>query len=148
MRTIEAMYTDTKAKVLSQDGKTELFDIPAGVLHADTLAPYLFIIALDYAPGKSIKELGFQIQRRQSQNIRPVCISNLDFADNIALISEQAKEAQTLLDRVEAAAAAIGLMANPTKHKVMTFNWPSKIDMKTSDGSIIEEVDDLTYSGS
>ena len=152
VRAIEAMYTDTKAKVLSPDGETELFDILAGVLQGDTLAPYLFIIALDYALGKAIngreEELGFQIQRRQSRRIRPVCISDLDFADDIALISEQVKQAQTLLDRVETAAAAIGLMANPKKTKVMTFNCPSKIDIKTSDGSILEEVDDFTYLGS
>ena len=46
------------------------------------------------------------------------------------------------------AAAAIDLMANPKKTKVMTFNSPSKIDIKTSDGSILEEVDDFTYLGS
>ena len=136
------MYTDTKAKVLSPDGETELFDILAGVLQGDTLAPYLFIKSLDYALGKAIngreEELGFQIQRRQSRRIIPVCISDLDFADDIALISEQAKQAQTLLGRVETAAAAIGLMANPKKTKVMTFNCPSKIDLKTSDGSILE----------
>ena len=40
-----------------------------------------------------------------------------------------------MLDGVEA--AAIGLMANPKKTKVMTFNCPSKIDIKTSDGSIL-----------
>ena len=152
VRAIEVMYTDTKAKVLSPDGKTELFNILAGVLQGDTLAQYLFIIALDYALGKAIngreEELGFQIQRRQSRRIRPVCISDLDFADDIALISEQVKQAQTLLDRVETAAAAIGLMANPKKTKMMTFNCPSKIDIKTSDGSILEEVDDFTYLGS
>ena len=68
VRAIEVMYTDTKAKVLSPDGETELFDILAGVLQGDTLAPYLFIIALDYALGKAIngreEELWFQIQRR------------------------------------------------------------------------------------
>ena len=37
---------------------------------------------------------------------------------------------------------------NPKKTKVMTFNCPSKIDIKTSDGSILEEVDDFTYLGS
>ena len=35
-----------------------------------------------------------------------------------------------MLGRVETAAAAIGLMANPKKTKVMTFNCPSKIDKK------------------
>ena len=53
-----------------------------------------------------------------------------------------------MLDRVETAAAAIGLMANPKKTKVMTLNYPSEIDIKTSDGSILEEVDDFTYLGS
>ncbi len=43
------MYENTKAKVVSPDGETELFDLLAGVLQGDTLAPYLFIIVLDYA---------------------------------------------------------------------------------------------------
>ena len=37
-----------KAKVHSPDGDTGFFDIVAGVLQGDTLAPYLFIICLDY----------------------------------------------------------------------------------------------------
>ena len=49
LRAIEAMYTDTRAVVLTPDGDTEEFDILAGVLQGDTLGPYFFIIALDYA---------------------------------------------------------------------------------------------------
>ena len=40
VRAIEVMYTDTKAKVLSPDGETELFDILAGVLQGDTIPLY------------------------------------------------------------------------------------------------------------
>jgi len=43
------MYTNTEARVISPDGETELFDITAGVLQGDTLAPFLFIIVLDHA---------------------------------------------------------------------------------------------------
>ena len=46
--------------------------------------------------------------------IRPVCVTDIDFADYIALISKHVKQAQTLLDRV-GTAAVIGLMANPQK---------------------------------
>ena len=42
------LYRNTKVKVRSPDGDTEYFDIVAGVLQEDTLAPYLFIICLDY----------------------------------------------------------------------------------------------------
>ena len=41
-------YRNTIVKVRSPDGDTEYFNIVAGVLQGDTLAPYLFIICLDY----------------------------------------------------------------------------------------------------
>ena len=36
------LYRNTKVKVRSPDGDTEYFDIVAGVLQGDTLAPYLY----------------------------------------------------------------------------------------------------------
>ena len=36
-------YRNTKVKVRSPDGDTEYFDIVAGVLQEDTLAPYLYL---------------------------------------------------------------------------------------------------------
>ena len=44
---ITILYRNTKVKVYSPDGKTDCFDIVAGVLEGDTLASYLFIICLD-----------------------------------------------------------------------------------------------------
>ena len=49
LRAIEKMYTNTQAKVITPDGETEQFEITAGVLQGDTLAPFLFIIVLDFA---------------------------------------------------------------------------------------------------
>ena len=43
---IRIFYSNTKVKVRSPDGDTEYFDIVAGVLQGDMLAPYLFIICL------------------------------------------------------------------------------------------------------
>ena len=45
---IMILYRNTKVKVRSPDEDKDYFDIVAGVLHGDTLAPYLFIISLDY----------------------------------------------------------------------------------------------------
>ena len=45
---ITILYRNTKVKVRSPDGDREYFDIVAGVLQGVTLAPYLFIICLDY----------------------------------------------------------------------------------------------------
>ena len=41
------LYKNTKVNVHTPDGDTDYFDIVAGVLQGDTLAPFLFIICLD-----------------------------------------------------------------------------------------------------
>ena len=69
LQAIEKMYTNTKAQVISPDGETEMFDITTGVLQGDTLAPFLFIIVLDYAMRKAMagkeEELGFTIEDQE-----------------------------------------------------------------------------------
>ena len=119
---IEDTYTNTKAKVISPDGETKLFEILAGVLQGDTLAPYLFIITLDYflrnAFSSSQEELGFTIKPRQSRRIGPKVVTDLDFADDIGLISNTTEQAQILLNEVEKAAPQVGLHTNASKTKV------------------------------
>ena len=64
------LYRNTKVKVCSPDGNTDYFDIVAGVLQGDTLAPYLFIICLDYVLGTSIdkiKEKGLKLTKERSR---------------------------------------------------------------------------------
>ena len=60
---IRCLYENTKAKVISPDGETDTFDILAGVLEGDTLAPFLFIIVLDNVMRQAIsgyeEQLGF-----------------------------------------------------------------------------------------
>ena len=41
---IGTLYIGTKAKVRSPDGETEIFEILAGILQGDTIAPYIFTI--------------------------------------------------------------------------------------------------------
>ena len=45
---IMIFYKSIKAMVYSSDGDTDYFDIVAGVLHEDKLAPFLYIICLHY----------------------------------------------------------------------------------------------------
>ena len=69
MDLIEKTYTDTLAKVMTPEGLTEAFKILAGVLQGDTLAPYLFIIVVDYIMRTAMSNLeepvGFTIRPRQ-----------------------------------------------------------------------------------
>ena len=45
---IMMLYKNTKVEVRSPDGDTVYFEIVTGELQEDTLAPYLFILCLDY----------------------------------------------------------------------------------------------------
>ena len=70
---ITILYRNTKVKVRSPDGDTEYFDILAGGLQGDTLAPYLFIICLDYVLRTSIdkiKENNFELTKKRSRKYR------------------------------------------------------------------------------
>ena len=67
---ITILYKNTKVKVRSPDGDTEYFDIVAGVLQGDTLAPYLFIICVDYVLRTSIdkiRENSFELTKKRSR---------------------------------------------------------------------------------
>ena len=64
------LYGKTKVKVCSPDGDTDYFDIVAGVLQGHTLAPYIFIICLDYVLRISIdkiKENGFELTKKRAE---------------------------------------------------------------------------------
>ena len=149
---IAGVYRNTRARVLTPDGPTDEFKIHSGVLQGDTLAPYIFVIMLDYALRQAIDgredELGFQLVRRQSRQKGPVVVTDLDFADDIALLSELISQAQDLLNRVESSAAHIGLVMNAKKTKVMAYNQTDKVKIMTTDGSQLEVVQDFKYLGS
>lgn len=61
------------------------------------MAPFLFAIVIDYvmrqAIGDHVYELGFELERRKSRRHPPVVVSDLDFSDDIALLSEEIEQA-------------------------------------------------------
>ena len=137
---------------MTPDGETDLFSIVAGVLQGDTLAPYLFAIVLDYAMRQAVggkeNELGFELERRKSSRHPAISISDLDFADDIALLSQNAEQAQQLLTQLEVEAAKVGLHLNGKKTKVMTYNQPGPVNITTRNGDSLEIVENFKYLGS
>ena len=133
-------------KVRSPDGDTEYFDIVAGVLKGDTLAPYLFIICLDYVLRTSIdkiRENGFELTKKRSRRHPAKTITDADYADDIAILANTPNQAETLLHSLERAAAGIGLHVNAHKTEYMCYNQTG--DISTLDGTSLKLVDYFTY---
>ena len=146
---ITILYRNTKVTVRSLDGDTEYFDIVAGVLQGDTLAPYLFIICLDYVLRTSIdkiKENGFELTKKRSRRYSAKTITDADYADDIMILVNTSKQAEALLHSLEQATAGIGLHVNAHKTEYMCFNQTG--DISTRDGSSLKLVDKFTYLGS
>ena len=152
LNAIKLLYQDTKAKVVAPEGDTDFLDISAGVLQGDTLAPYLFCIVLDYVMRKALhgkeEALGFTIEHRRSSRYPPVVITDLDFADDIALLCEEIEAAQELLLNVETEALKVGLGLNAKKTEVQPLNITRPIGITSMDGVFLNEVSNFKYLGS
>ena len=146
---IMMLYRNTKVKVHSLDGLTDYFDIVAYVLQGVTLAPYLFVICLDYVlktPIDKIKEIGFKLTKERSRRYSAKTITDTDYANDIALLANVPAQAETLLHSLERTAAGIGLHVNAHKTKHMCFNQTGNIS--TLNDSTLKLVNKFTYLGS
>ena len=71
----------------------------------------------------------------------------MDFADDIALVSDDIKEVEEMLGRVELSTKYIGLSINTGNTKYMSYNNNQPFDIKTIDGTDLKRVEDFKYNG-
>ena len=122
---IMMLYRSPKVKVHSLDRDTDYFNIVVGVLQGDTLAPYLFIICLDYVLRISIdkmKDNSFKLTKERNRKY----ITDADYVGDMVLLTNTPAQAKTMLHSLEQAAAGIGLHVNADKTEYMCFNQSTK----------------------
>jgi len=148
---IMSIYIGAKAAVSTSDGISEQFDLSVGVLQGDTLAPYLFVIVIDYVMRLAMENVdaqGFMLTMRKSDRVPATYITDLIYADDIALFSNTRKAAQILINRVEEEAKKVGLHINCPKTKYMVIgNKDDNTPLVTEKGQI-EQVKEFKYLGS
>ena len=116
---------------------------------AGVLAPYLFIICLDYVFRTlidKIRENGFELTKKRSRRYPAKTITDADYTDDIAILANTPDQAKTPLHSLERAAAGIGLYVNAHKTEYMCYNQTG--DISTLDGIPLKLVDKFTYLGS
>ena len=74
---------------------------------------------LDYVLRKTFdgreEELGFHLHRRRSRRVAPIVVTDLDFADDLAILTDEIEKAQEILSRLEREGGQVGLHCNVTK---------------------------------
>ena len=149
---IKVLYTNTSSTVLTSDGETPAFSISSGILQGDTLAPFLFIIVVDYVLRMSldtISDKGLEIKPRRSSRHPAKYLTDTDFADDIALISNSLVNAQCLLQSLEQASNCVGLYLNESKTEyVNKCISDSDFVIKSLNNTLLKMVSDYVYLGS
>ena len=149
---IRAIYTESESCILTPDGMTDFFAITSGILQGDTLAPLLYIIVLDYVLRTSVdclNDKGLEVEPRKSSHYPSKHVTNVDFADDLALMAESHSSAQALLSSLECAANSVGLYLNESKTEYVNINGnnPDPV-IKSSSGKVLKCVEDFKYLGS
>jgi len=155
---IMSIYNGAKAGLLNTEGKLEednTFKLNVGVLQGDTLAPYLFIIVMDFVLKSSMEdELGICLSAKSGTTrtrIKAKYLTDLAFADDIVLLAPSISNAQKLLSSLERKALKVGLKINQKKTEYILYgSWDinkTHRSIKVKEGRL-NRVEDYKYLGS
>ena len=159
---IRVLYDQSTSQVYIQGQLSEPFAITTGVLQGDVLAPFLFIIVIDYVSKRSAEDFGYLTHKGNNQDnsgraVRSTTrlpdykVNDLAFADDIALLENNSTQAQRQLDKLEHEAKKVGLEINVQKTEQMRLNQSANLsptDPLTIKGQPINIVEDFKYLGS
>jgi hypothetical protein len=111
-------------------------------MQSKSISPLLFLLAIDWIMKKATDGRRNCFQWTMFNHL-----DDLDFFDDIALLSHSHQQMQEQLTQVERRAAATGLRINTKKIKVLKSNTKTRADLRVN-GQNLEEVDSCTYLGS
>ncbi|KAF6205810.1 hypothetical protein GE061_019984 [Apolygus lucorum] len=139
---IKAMYEGYECQVVHDGVLSESFHIHSGVKQGCVLSPTLFIIVLDAVMWGAVGGRKRGIQWTLNERLE-----DLDFADDLCLISQRFTDLQAKLSALDIAAAGVGLRINSSKTKEM------RIKARTDQPLVlrvanVERVDSFFYLGS
>lgn len=106
------------------------------------LSPFLFLLAIDWVMKTSTAQKRNGIQWTLWQQL-----DDLDFADDLALLSQAQQQMQEKTSTIAENSARIGLKIHRGKSKVLKVNTSSTTPIILED-TALEEVENFTYLGS
>ncbi|CAH8461116.1 unnamed protein product [Schistosoma haematobium] len=135
-------YDGLQCKVVHGGQLTDAFQVRTGVRQGCLLSPFLFLLVVDWIMKISTSEGKHGIQwTAQNQ------LDDLDFADDLALLSRTHEQMQMKTASVAAVSASVGLSIYKGKTKVLKFKAENSNPI-TLDGETLEDVESFIYLGS
>ena len=139
---IKLLYTDFHARVICGNKLTDNLKIETGVKQGCILSPFLFCLAIDWIMKESLSNRKTGLQWTFTETL-----DDLDYADDIVLLSQKLPDIQIKTHHVHSNAQKLGLHINAAKTKVMRINTAVTTPVKLGTNEI-EDVTTFTYLGS
>ena len=139
---IKLLYKHFECKVFCNNQLTDSCGITIGVKQGCILSPFLFTVTTDW-----LMKVTTTDSRRGIRWTLTTYLVDLDYIDDISLLSSRQRDMQEKTDRLTATAPKLGLKVNTSKPKLMKMNHKSN-DPVTINNSDIDEVSEFTYLGS
>ncbi|VDO97128.1 unnamed protein product [Schistosoma margrebowiei] len=139
---IRNSYDGLQCTVVHGGQLTDAFQVRTEVRQGCLLSPFLFLLVVAWITRTSTSEGKYRIQwTAQNQ------LDDLDFADDLALLSHTHEQMQMKTASVAAVSASVGLNIHKGKTKVLKYNKENSYPI-TLDGETLEDVESFTYLGS
>jgi hypothetical protein len=114
----EALYTDTVSCVRVDGQDSEWFPIFSGVRQGRVIAPDLFLVPMDWLMERTTH------RGMVGTTIGKEAFSDLDYADDVALLAEMLTVLTLALDVIDNEAQPLGLSINWAKTKIQSMADP------------------------
>ena len=138
---VKLMYTDSMCAVLDDGEETEWFKVKTGVKQGCVMSGFLFLLVIDWVMRETTRNNNTGIRWQMMSKLE-----DLDFADDIALLSSTHSQMQSKTNSMSELAKRVGLKINEKKTKILRLNNRNMEPVKL-EGKDIEDVDEFTYLG-
>lgn len=142
IRLLKCMYINNECAVITSNGTSDWFKIKSGVKQGCNMSGFLFLIVIDWIMRKSTAENNTGIRWNFTTKL-----DDLDYADDIALLSSTREQLQRKFNNVSRYAQSTGLKINAAKTKVMRLNANTNQPVISTEQKEIEDVKSFTYLG-
>ena len=138
---VKALFDDFKCAVVDGQDTTEWFKITTGVKQGCSMSSLLFLLVVNWVMRKTLQEGKTGIRWKLTTKLE-----DLNFADDIALLSSTKQHIQTKADKLAHEAESVVLKINVDKCKLLRINSRNN-DAVEVNGQGIEDADRLVYLG-
>ena len=138
---VKALYDHFQCVVVDGQDTKEWFKIKTGLKQGCNMSGLLFLLVVDWVMRNTLQEGNTGIRWKFITKLE-----DLDFADDIALLSSTRKHIQTKTDKLAHEAEMVGLKFNVDKCKLLRINSRNN-DVVEVNGRGIEDVDRFVYLG-